>query len=234
MYATTANTAFRTASELNTAMAGVYKNMMLAVGTSMIVSYLVSTSMFLMMLLFSTPLKWVVIFAPLVAIFAITYGIDRVSKPTAIMMLHGFAALMGLSMATIFSVFTATSIVTAFMGAAILFGVMSFYGYFTKKDLSGWGSFLAVGLIAIILASVVNIGLATFWPALVNNALVSTVISSLAIIIFTGLTAYDTQRIREAISVSSPGNAEVSGALILYVNFINLFMALLQVFGNKE
>lgn len=217
---------YRSASEINTAMAGVYKNMGLAVLTSMIVSYLVSSSAGLMALLFGTALKWVVIFAPLVAVLALSFTLHKLSKPVAQLLLHGFAALMGISMATIFAVYTSTSIFTAFMSAAILFGVMSGYGYFTKRDLTSIGQFMFVGLIAIIIASIVNI--------FIGSSVMQMVISALAVIIFLGLTAYDTQNIREQLSVNSSGNAEVVGALSLYLNFINLFMSLLQLFGNKN
>ena len=222
----TAAISYRTASQLNTAMAGVYKHMGLAVATSMLVSYLVSTSQPLMALLFGTALKWVVIFAPLVAVFALSFALHKLSKPVAFGLLHGFAALMGLSMAAIFAVYTSMSIFTAFMGAAVLFGTMSFYGYFTKKNLDSWGKWLFVGLIAIVIASIINV--------FVGNSVAQMTISALAIIIFTGLTAYDTQRIREELSVSDSGNAEISGALSLYLNFINIFTSLLQLFGNKE
>jgi FtsH-binding integral membrane protein len=134
---------------------------------------------------------------------------------------------MGVSFATIFIVYTLGSIVSAFMGAAVLFGTMSFYGYFTKKDLTSIGQFLFVGLIAIVIASIINI--------FIGSSIVATVISALAIIIFMGLTAYDTQRIREEVSVSGgEGKEEVIGALSLYLNFINIFLSLLQLFGNKN
>lgn len=217
---------YRTASELNTAMAGVYKNMALAVLVSMLTSFWVSTSPALMSLLFGTALKWVVIFAPLVAVLGMSYTITSVSKTVAYAMLFGFAVLMGLSLSTIFVVYTGTSIVTAFMGAAVLFGTMSFYGYFTKRDLDNLGKWLFVGLIAIVIASIINM--------FIGHSLAQMVISALAIIIFTGLTAYDTQRIREELSASDAGNAEVGGALSLYLNFINIFTSLLQLFGTKE
>lgn len=223
MYATTT---FRTASEINTAMAGVYKNMGLAVITSMIVSMLVASSPALMALLFGTALKWVVIFAPLVAVLALSFSLNKVSRTAAHLMLHGFAALMGVSMSAIFVVYTSMSIVNAFLGAAILFGVMSFYGYFTKKDLSSFGQFLFIGLIAIVLASIVNI--------FIGSTVMQMVISAIGVIVFLGLTAYDTQNIRQQLSESREGNVEVVGALSLYLNFINLFMSLLQLFGNKN
>ena len=221
-----ANPTYRTAEQVNSAMAGVYMNMFLAVINSMIVSYLVSTNTALMALLFGTALKWVVIFAPLVAVIAMAFVLDKVSKSVAHLLLHGFAALMGLSFATIFVVYTMGSIVTAFMGAAVLFGVMSLYGYFTKKDLSSIGQMMFIGLIAIIIASVINI--------FIGSTVMQMVISAMAIIIFLGLTAHDTQKIREMVSYDSAGNAEVTGALTLYLDFINLFIHLLQLFGVKK
>jgi FtsH-binding integral membrane protein len=133
---------------------------------------------------------------------------------------------MGLSFATIFAVFTMGSIVSAFMGAAILFGVMSGYGYFTKQSLDSVGKFMFVGLIAIIIASIINI--------FIGSTVLQMVISALAIIIFLGLTAYDTQKIREELSMETSDSAEIRGALTLYMDFINLFINLLQLFGDRK
>ena len=189
-------TDYRSAEEVNSAMGRVYGHMSLAVATSMIVSYFVGTTPELLAFFFTGILKWIVIFAPLAAIFGVGYVLNtNPSKGVAQLCLHGFAALMGLSFATIFAVFTMGSIVSAFMGAAILFGVMSGYGYFTKKDLSSMGQMMFVGLIAIVIASVVNI--------FIGSTVMQMVISALAIIIFLGLTAYDTQRIREMVSVDT-------------------------------
>lgn len=229
-----ATATYRSATEINSAMGRVYGYMALATLTSMIVAGLVSSSPALMSVLFGTALKWVIIFAPLVAVLAMSLAFEKMSKPTLQILLQGFAVLMGMSFATIFVVYTIGSIVSAFMGAAVLFGTMSFYGYFTKKDLSGWGSFLMIGLIAVVIASIINVVLAGFWPGVVDNALWSSVISALAIIVFTGLTAYDTQRIREMVSVENDGKMEVMGALSLYLNFINIFLSLLQLFGNRN
>jgi FtsH-binding integral membrane protein len=223
MYAT-AN--YRTADAVNTAMAGVYKHMGLAVLVSMLVSHYVGTNAALMTFFFTGAMKWIVIFAPLIAVLGISVALDKVTKSVAQVMLYGFAALMGLSFATIFVVYNMGSIFTAFMGAAILFIVMSGYGYFTKKDLSNLGSMLFVGLIAIIIASIVNI--------FIGSTVFQMAISAIAIVIFLGLTAYDTQRIREMVSYDQNGNAEVAGALSLYLNFINLFLSLLQLFGEKK
>jgi FtsH-binding integral membrane protein len=217
---------YRSAEQINSAMSRVYGHMGLAVLTSMIVSFLVSSSPALMAFFFTGAMKWLVIFAPLVAILAVTFAMDKFSKDALIFFLHGFAALMGLSFATIFAMYNMGSIVSAFMSAAILFGVMSFYGYFTKKNLDSIGQFMFVGLIAIIIASIVNI--------FIGSTMFQMVISAIAVIVFLGLTAYDTQRIRQMVSVDNDGKAEVMGALSLYLNFINLFISLLQLFGERK
>ena len=218
---------YPTAAELNSAMGRVYGHMSLAVVVSMIVSYFVGSSPELLAFFFTGWMKWIVIFSPLAAIFGVGYVLaNNPSKSIAQLCLHGFAALMGLSFAMIFAVFTMGSIVSAFMGAAILFGVMSGYGYFTKQSLDSVGKFMFVGLIAIIIASIVNI--------FIGSTVMQMVISALAIIIFLGLTAYDTQKIREELSVQSSDVAEIRGALTLYMDFINLFINLLQLFGMKK
>jgi FtsH-binding integral membrane protein len=218
---------YRSAEQINSAMGRVYGHMALAVLVSMFVSYAVGTNAGLMEFFFTGIMKWIVIFAPLAAIFGITIALNAgPSKSGAQLMLHGFAALMGLSFATIFVVYQMGSIFSAFMGGAILFGVMSGYGYFTKKDLSGLGSLLFIGLIAIIIASIVNI--------FIGSTVFQMVISAIAILIFLGLTAYDTQQIREEVSMENDGVAEIRGALSLYLNFINLFLSLLQLFGEKK
>jgi uncharacterized protein len=222
-----ASSVYRSAAQINSAMARVYGHMALAVVVSMIVSFLVGNSPELMSVLFGTGLKWVVIFAPLVAILAVSFAMEKLTKGMLQLFLYGFAALMGLSFATIFVVYNLGSIVSAFMGAAVLFAVMSGYGYFTKKDLSGLGSFMFVGLIAIIIASIINI--------FIGSTVFQMVISAIGVIVFLGLTAYDTQKIREMVSVSGDtGKEEVMGALSLYLDFINLFLMLLQLFGGRK
>ncbi len=216
----------RSAGQINSAMGRVYANMALAVFTSMVVSFFVGTNATLLAFFFTGAMKWIVIFAPLVAILAVGFAFDSMSKPALQLFLHGFAALMGLSFATIFAVYNMGSIVSAFMAGAILFAVLSFYGYFTKKDLTSLGSLLFVGLIAIIIASIVNIFLA--------STVFQMVISAIAVIIFLGLTAYDTQKIRELVTYENDGKAEVMGALTLYLDFINLFLSLLQLFGGRK
>jgi FtsH-binding integral membrane protein len=224
MYATST---YRSATEINSAMGRVYGHMALAVITSMIVSFFVGNSAAMMEFFFTGVMKWIVIFAPLVAILAVSFAMENLSKSALTIFLHGFAALMGLSFATIFVVYNMGSIVSAFMGAAILFAVMSGYGYFTKRDLSGLGSLLFVGLIAIIIASVINI--------FIGSTVFQMVISAIGVIVFLGLTAYDTQKIRELVSVGGDtGKEEVMGALSLYLDFINLFLMLLQLFGGRK
>jgi FtsH-binding integral membrane protein len=222
------DTTIKTASDINLAMARVYNNMFFAVLTSMVVSYFVGTSPDLLQFFFTGITKWIVIFAPLAFIFAVPVllnsGIGRSGK---LLVLHSFAALMGLSFATIFAVYSMGSIFSAFMGAAVLFGTMSVYGYFTKTNLDSMGKFMFVGLIAIIIVSLINI--------FIGSTLIQMVVSALAIIIFLGLTAYDTQKIREQIMYSNfDDSAEISGALTLYLDFINLFLNLLNLFGDRK
>jgi FtsH-binding integral membrane protein len=223
----TGGMSYRSAGEINEAMGRVYGHMSLAVIVSMIVSYFVGTSPELLQFFFTGWIKWIVILSPLAAIFGVSMVLaNNPSKGVAQLCLHGFAALMGLSFATIFAIFTMGSIVSAFMGAAILFGVMSGYGYFTKRSLDSLGKFMFIGLIAIVIASIVNI--------FIGSTVMQMVISALAIIIFLGLTAYDTQKIREEVSYDTSPAVEVSGALTLYMDFINLFINLLQLFGDRK
>jgi FtsH-binding integral membrane protein len=224
----TPNVSYRTASDVNVAMAKVYNNMFFAVLTSMVVSYFVGSSPELLQFFFTGFTKWVVIFAPLAFIFAVPFLLNAdIGRSGKLLVLHSFAALMGLSFAIIFAVYTMGSIVSAFMGAAVLFGVMSAYGYFTKKNLDSVGRFMFIGLIAIIIASIINI--------FIGSSLMAMVVSALAIIIFLGLTAYDTQKIREQIMYSGfDDSAEISGALTLYLDFINLFLNLLNLFGDRK
>ena len=227
MFAIDNTESYRSAEEINSAMGRVYGHMGMAVAVSMIVSYFVGTSPELLKFFFTGITKWIVIFAPLAAIFGVAMILkNNPSKEIAQLCLHGFAALMGLSFATIFAVFAMGSIVSAFMGAAVLFSIMSFYGYFTKRSLDSVGKFMFVGLIAIVIASIVNI--------FIGSTVMQMVISAIAIIVFLGLTAYDTQQIREMVTVETSPTAEVTGALTLYMDFINLFLSLLQLFGDRK
>lgn len=220
-------TTYRTADGVIDAMNRVYAHMSLAVLISMAVSWAVGTSPELLKFFFTGVTKWLVIFAPLVMILAMVFVQDRFNKSQLQAFLYVFAGLMGISMATVFAVYTTVSVITAFMGAGVLFATMSGYGYFTRDSLDNWGSFLMVGLIAIIIASVINLFL--------GNTLLQMVISGVAILVFLGLTAYDTQKIREIVSQDTDtGREEVLGALNLYLDFVNLFIHLLQLFGNRK
>ena len=218
---------YRSAEAVNSAMGRVYAHMSMAVVISMIVSYFVGSSPELLAFFFTGAMKWIVIFSPLAAILAFAFAAEHFNKSQLKLFLYAFAGLMGLSFATIFAVFTMGSIVSAFMSAGVLFAVMSGYGYFTKQSLDSMGKFMFVGLIAIVIASVINI--------FIGSTVMQMVISALAVIIFLGLTAYDTQKIREMVSVDGDtGREEVMGALTLYMDFINLFINLLQLFGIKK
>jgi len=217
---------YRGAESINTAMARVYGHMGLAVITSMIISYFVGTTPTLLAFFFTGVMKWIVMFLPLVLAFAIPWAISNASKQLAPLLLHVFAAAMGLSFAVIFAVYQMGSIAGAFMSAAILFGVMSFYGYFTKRSLDSVGKWLMIGLIAIVITSIINIFL--------QSGPLAQVVSALAIVIFTGLTAYDTQKIRETLMYDEDHRLEIMGALTLYLDFINIFLSLLQLFGDKK
>jgi len=187
----------------------------------------------LLQAMFTSPLKWVVMFAPLAVVFGFSAGLNRMSEGTAQGVFWLFAALMGLSISWIFAVFTGISIAQVFFVTAIAFAGLSLWGYTTKKDISGWGSFLIMGVIGLIVASLVNIWLAS--PA------VTFAVSALGVLIFAGLTAYDTQNIkntylqlRAAEGQEFLGKAAIMGALQLYLDFLNMFMMLLQLFGNRN
>jgi len=218
---------YLTASEINTKMAGVYKHMALAVLVSMLTAFSVSTVPALMAFLFTGWMKYIVMFLPLVAVIGMSVALNsNPPKALAQLMLLGFSVIMGVSFATIFAVYKMGSIFTAFMGAGVLFGTMSFYGYFTKQSLDSLGKFMFIGLIAIVITSIINI--------FIGSSVIAMVVSALAIIIFLGLTAYDTQKIREMITDGDQDNVEVIGALSLYLDFINIFLSLLQLFGDKK
>ncbi len=211
-------------------MLRVYNYMGSGLLLSGIVAYAVANTPAVMQAIFGTPLMWVVMLAPLGLVIFLSARIEKMSAGAAQATFWIFAALMGASLASIFVVYTQTSIVRVFMITSVTFGAMSLYGYTTKKDLSAWGSFLMMGLIGIIVASVVNIFLA--------SAMMQWVISVIGVLVFTGLTAYDTQKIKEmyshADSEATMGKKAIMGALRLYLDFINLFLMLLRLFGNRN
>ncbi|HEV3396544.1 MAG TPA: Bax inhibitor-1/YccA family protein [Xanthobacteraceae bacterium] len=180
--------------------------------------------------LFISPLKWVVFLAPLGLVFLLGARINRMSTSGAQMAFWVFAAVLGISLGSIFMVYTYTSIARVFFITAASFAALSLYGYTTQRDLSPIGSFLIMGLFGIILASLVNIFLA--------SAAMQFVISVVGVLVFAGLTAWDTQRIKEMYSVNDDGTVAsrkaIMGALSLYLDFINMFTFLLQLFGDRR
>ncbi|MDQ0560783.1 FtsH-binding integral membrane protein [Rhizobium mesoamericanum] len=181
-------------------------------------------------LLFQSPLRWVVILAPLAAVFFLSFRINRMSVGAAQTTFWVYAALVGLSLSSIFLVYTQSSITQTFFVTAASFGALSLYGYTTKRDLSAMGSFLIMGLFGLIIASIVNIFLA--------SSALQFAVSVIGVLIFAGLTAYDTQRIKElyydADGADVAGRKAIMGALTLYLDFINLFMFLLQFMGDRK
>ena len=180
--------------------------------------------------IYASGLAWVVMLAPLGVVFYMSFGINKMSAAKAQTVFWIFAALMGLSLSSIFVVYTETSITRVFFITAGTFGAMSLYGYTTKRDLTKLGSFLMMGLIGIIIASIVNI--------FMKSSMMYFVISILGVLIFVGLTAYDTQKIKNMYSASDTGELmgkkAVMGALTLYLDFINLFIMLLRLFGQRR
>jgi FtsH-binding integral membrane protein len=181
--------------------------------------------------IYGGPVRWVIMLAPLAFIFFISFRVYSMSVGAAQLTFWAFAAVMGASMSSIFLIYTGQSIVQVFFVTAAAFGGLSLYGYTTKKDLTGWGSFLIMGLIGIIIAAVVNIFL--------QSGALMFAISAIGVLVFAGLTAYDTQRIKDGY-YEVAGNAELAaktaimGALNLYLDFINMFQSLLYLFGDRE
>lgn len=197
------------------------------------VAYIVGNNEALVMSLFTGMSRWVVMFAPLIVVFAMGSMINRLRASTAQLVFYGFSALMGLSISYIFMIYTSVSIAQTFLVTAIAFAGLSLYGYTTKRDISGMGSFLIMGVIGLIVASIINIWLQS--PALMFA------ISGIGVLIFAGLTAYDTQRIKNTyIQMARNGHSEwieksaIMSALSLYLNFLNMFLFLLQFLGNRE
>ena len=211
----------------------VYATMSVGMVLTGAVAWAVGTNDAMMAAIYGTALKWVVIFAPLVMVFAFGAVINRISAAAAQLFFYVYASLMGLSLASIFAIYTGVSIAQTFLVTAIAFAGLSLYGYTTKRDLSGFGTFLMMGLIGIVVASIVNLFLA--------SGALAFAISVIGVLIFAGLTAFDTQSIKnEYIQHAQMGDSEwlgksaIMGALRLYLDFINMFMFLLQFLGNRE
>jgi uncharacterized protein len=221
-------------------MLGVYNNMAMGIALTGIVAYFVAASAVDQATggltafgnaIYATPLKWVIMLAPLAFVFGLSAAVHRMQPATARLVFLAFAAVMGLSLSSIFLVFTGESIARVFFITAAAFAGLSLWGYTTKRDLTGWGSFLIMGVIGLILASIVNIFLA--------SSAMQFAISAIGVLVFAGLTAYDTQRLKYTYDVVAgdavaAGRASIIGALQLYLDFINLFMFLLQFMGNRE
>ena len=211
-------------------MLRVYNYMGLGLVLTGAVVFLVASTPAIYQPIFGTPLKWVVMLAPLAFVFFFSFRIHAISAGTAQMLFWAFCALMGLSLASVFLVFTGASIARTFFITAAMFGATSLYGYTTKRDLSQFGSFLFMSLIGIVIASVVNL--------FIGSSALQFAISIIGVLVFTGLTAYDTQSIKEqyAESIGQEANSKLAvwGALSLYLNFINLFQLLLSLTGQRE
>ena len=209
-------------------MLSVYNNMTLALAISGLVSLGISMSPTLMTAIWGTGLKWVVVFLPLVMSIGFMFLFEKMNSRQAQIALYVFAAAMGLSLSSIFAIYKLGSIAQVFFISAT-FGAASLYGYTTKKDLTTFGSFLVMGALGIVIASVVNLFL--------QSSIFAFVISCIAVLVFTGLTAYDTQQLKSVYDYTVEEEQEklgVFGALQLYMNFINIFISLLQIIGDKK
>ena len=215
---------------LRSHMLSVYNYMGLALALTGLTAFVTATTPALVQLIFGTPLQWVVMLAPLGFIFFLGAKVRTMSVSATQITFWAFAVAMGLSLSSIFLVFTGTSIARVFFITAGTFGAMSLYGYTTKRDLSKYASFLIMGVIGIVIAMIVNL--------FIGSTALQFAISVIGVLVFTGLTAYDSQRIKEEYNELAGhevlSKMAIMGALSLYLNFINLFVMLLHLFGNRE
>jgi FtsH-binding integral membrane protein len=216
-------------------MLGVYNNMAMGLAVTGIVAYATyawaASDPAVAQTLYGSPLRWVIIFAPLAFVFGLSATVHRMQPGTARMVFLAFAAVMGLSLSSIFIVYTGESIARTFFITAASFAALSLYGYTTKRDMSGWGSFLMMGVIGLVIASIVNLFL--------QSSGLQFAVSVIGVLVFAALTAYDTQRLKSmydyvAGDTVAAGRASILGALTLYLDFINLFTFLLSFMGNRE
>jgi FtsH-binding integral membrane protein len=214
---------------LRSYMLSVYNYMASGVLLTGIVAYLFAASGMAEQVL-NTPLRWVLMFAPLGFVMAMSFGLNRMSTATLQGLFWAFTVVMGLSMASIFLVFTGESIAQTFFAVSVGFLGLSLYGYTTKKDLSGFGTFLIMGVIGLLVAMVINIFL--------QSSVMAMAISAIGVLIFAGLTAYDTQKIKSMYAyvagTDMMGKVVIMGALNLYLDFVNMFTFLLNFMGNRE
>lgn len=224
-------------------MLGVYNNMIVGVVISGLVAFAIYTFAFttdgagqmgltqLGVTLYASPLKWVIMFAPLALVFLIAFRVNSMAPATARMLFFLYAGLVGLSLGWIGAVYAATSIAKVFFISAAMFGALSLWGYTTKRSLSGMGQFMIMGVFGLIIASIVNI--------FMQSAALDWAISIIGVVVFAGLTAYNTQNVKEAYyATGGVGEAAeryaILGALNLYISFLNMFMFLLQIFGGSQ
>ncbi|HEY4135557.1 MAG TPA: Bax inhibitor-1/YccA family protein [Alphaproteobacteria bacterium] len=211
-------------------MLQVYNYMASGIALTGIVAYLTASSPAMLQAIFGTPLQWVVMLAPIGFVLFFSIRLQHMKASTAQAVFWVFAAAMGLSLASIFVVYTGESIARVFFITAGTFGAMSLYGYTTKRDLSRMGSFLMMGLIGVVIASLVNI--------FIQSSALQFAVSIIGVLVFVGLTAYDTQSIKEmyweADDEETHKKKSIMGALRLYLDFINLFILLMQLFGNRR
>ena len=229
MYQTRTYSSVQYDEGLRSFMLQVYNYMTFALALSGLVALGISMSPAFMAVIWGTPLKWVAILLPLAMSLGFMFMVNKISSQTAKLFLFAFAAAMGLSLSSIFAIYKMGSIIHVFFISAATFGAASLYGYTTKKDLTTLGSFLIMGVIGLVIASLVNLFL--------QSSVFAFVISCLAVLIFTGLTAYDTQQIKgfyDETDGEEQKKAGVIGALMLYMDFINIFINLLQIIGDKK
>ncbi len=216
-------------------MLKIYNYMAGGLGVTALVSYLIASNPAILRLFITqtgySAFGWLALFAPLILVFAFGWVLHRGTLQQVQAMFWGFSVLMSVSLAPIFLIYTGASITRVFLITAATFGALSLYGYTTKKDLSGWGSFLFMGLIGLIIASIVNI--------FMKSSGLDYALSYLTVFIFAGLTAYDTQNLKSLYYANGVGGdmeakGAIAGALSLYLDFINMFMALLRLLGDRR
>lgn len=211
-------------------MLGIYRTMALGLLVTAAVAGAVASTPALVAAIFGTPLKWVAMFAPLAFVLFFSFRIERMTTASARAAFFGFSALMGVSTASIFLVFTGASITQMFLVAATMFGAVSLWGYTTRRDLSRWSTFLMMGLIGVVATSLINV--------FVGSGVVQTIVSLVGVAVFTGMTAWDTQRAKsEYLAYAGSEQAEklaIMSALGLYLNLVNIFQLLLNLGGERE
>ena len=216
-------------SGLRDFMLGVFNNMSLGLAVSAIIALFVASNPALLALFFAGPQKWIVILAPLAIVFFISFRIDSLSPAVARVWFYVFAAVMGLSLSTVFVVYKAGSIATVFFATAGMFGAMSIYGYTTKRNLTSYSSFFMMALWGLIIAMLINL--------FVQSSAIAMILSMVSVLLFAGLTAYDVQMLQQIYYQTNDQDREragILGALALYLDFINIFLSLLQLMGEKE